>query len=231
MILIAFTICYHIQIALVSNNMIYLTTFVLDRPGSSYIIVIAMYLIGTIASFYPWIRILKKLNNNKKAFLITSFATIGALIPLSFFIGFTDLLIWGLILGIASGGLAAYTTPIILSSVTDDFVLKIGKNLKGVLFGIAALIGRLTSTFDEMIVGGVQGATGFIEGNETFALLEAAVTAAGGDINLVLFGIRLLVGLIPAIVLLIGVLVFWIWFPLTQDKVLENKLKLEEIGF
>jgi len=46
----------------------------------------------------------------------------------------------------------------------------------------------------------------------------------------VLLGIRLLSGLIPAIVMLAGVLVFWKFFPLTKEIVLENKAKLEELG-
>jgi GPH family glycoside/pentoside/hexuronide:cation symporter len=231
MVLIVFTICYHGQIALVTNNMLYLTTFVLQLGGSSYVLILAMYMLGTIISFYPWLRLLKKYNNNKKAFLTASFATVLTLFPLTFFIGFYDLLIWALILGLASGGLAAYTTPIILSSVTDDFVIRIGKNIKGLLFGIAALIGRLTSTFDEVIVGLVQGFTGFIAGQTTYVDLTNAVLAAGGNMSFVLLGIRLIQGVIPALVLLIGTLVFWKWFPLSQDKVLDNKAKLKELGF
>jgi Na+/melibiose symporter-like transporter len=44
-------------------------------------------------------------------------------------------------------------------------------------------------------------------------------------------GIRLLLGVIPALLVLIGTLIFWKFYPLTQEKVLENKAKLIELGF
>jgi hypothetical protein len=59
----------------------------------------------------------------------------------------------------------------------------------------------------------------------------AAVTAAGGDMNLVIIGIRLLQGVIPALVLLVGVLILWRFFPITQEKLLSNKAKMEELQF
>ena len=45
------------------------------------------------------------------------------------------------------------------------------------------------------------------------------------------WGIRLLIGVIPALLILLGTLIFWKYYPLTQDKVLENKAKLLELGF
>jgi len=59
----------------------------------------------------------------------------------------------------------------------------------------------------------------------------AAVTLAGGDMALVQMGIRLLQGVIPALVLLVGVLVLWKFFPITQERLLSNKAKMEELGF
>jgi Na+/melibiose symporter-like transporter len=44
-------------------------------------------------------------------------------------------------------------------------------------------------------------------------------------------GIRLLQGVIPALILLVGVLVLWKFFPITQERLLSNKAKLEELGF
>jgi Na+/melibiose symporter-like transporter len=58
------------------------------------------------------------------------------------------------------------------------------------------------------------------------------VEAVGVDnIGLVLIGIRLLQGFIPALVLLFGVLIMWKFFPLTQERILENKVKMKELGF
>ncbi|HUW90536.1 MAG TPA: hypothetical protein VMV43_08435, partial [Candidatus Nanopelagicaceae bacterium] len=59
----------------------------------------------------------------------------------------------------------------------------------------------------------------------------AALVASGADVELVQLGIRLLLGVIPASVILVGTLIFWKFYPLTQEKVLENKAKLLELGF
>ena len=58
------------------------------------------------------------------------------------------------------------------------------------------------------------------------------VEAVGVDnIGLVLLGIRLIQGVIPALVLLLGVLIIWKFFPITQEKLLSNKVKMKELGF
>ena len=49
--------------------------------------------------------------------------------------------------------------------------------------------------------------------------------------NLVIWGIRILQGIIPMGILLIGILIFWKYYPLTQDRVKENKAKLKKLGF
>ena len=99
------------------------------------------------------------------------------------------------------------------------------------LLGVATLLSRLVATIDEGIMALVHGVTGFPAGAQDYDGLVILVNAAGGDINFVLIGIRLLFGIIPSIVLIIGTLIFWKYFPLTQDKVLENKRILEELGF
>ena len=100
---------------------------------------------------------------------------------------------------------------------------------KAIIIGVIGFISTLFTTIDEGIIAIVHNLTGFIPGQATYADMLTAVTAAGGDINLVLFGIQLLSGLIPAIVMLAGVLVFWKYFPLTKEIVLENKAKLKEL--
>jgi Na+/melibiose symporter-like transporter len=140
-------------------------------------------------------------------------------------------MIMGFILGLAQGGLNSYIYTIVGPSVTEDVIAKMGKNQKGVLLGISALLFRLVSSIDEFIIAVVHDTTGFIAGQATYAEMVAAVAAAGGDINLVRMGIRLLQGVIPALLLLVGILIIWKFFPLTQEKLLANKAKLQELGF
>ncbi|MHA1914735.1 MAG: MFS transporter [Promethearchaeota archaeon] len=235
MVWFIFGTCLGIQITLVVVNAWYLTTFVLVIPDGlrslAYLGVLGLNLIGTLVSIPIWLRYIRKINNNKKALVVAGLASCAALFPLTFFVGLIDLLIMAFILGLAQGGLNSYVYTIIGPSVTEDVIVKTGKNQKGVLFGISALLGRLVASIDELIIAVLHDTTGYIPGKETYSEMLLAVTAAGGNINLVLIGIRLLQGVIPALVLLLGVLVIWKFFPITQEKLLSNKAKMKELGF
>ncbi|MFW9943122.1 MAG: MFS transporter [Candidatus Thorarchaeota archaeon] len=220
-----------LYIALVVTNMIYITTFVLQVGGDMFFVILGLNLIGTLISIPLWLKYIKKINNNKKALVVAGLISCAALFSLTFFQGLIDLIIMAFILGLAQGGLNSYVYTIVGPSVTEDVIVKMGKNQKVVLFGISALLSRLVASIDEFVIAFVHDTTGFIAGNETYADLVAAVTLAGGDINLVLIGIRLLQGVIPALALLVGVLIIWKFFPLTQERVLSNKAKMKQLGF
>ena len=210
-----FAICYGITIALIVTNMLYITTFVLQVSAFTYVIILGFYLLGTFISIPFWLKYLRKINNNKKAFVIAGLAQCAALIPVTFFQGLNDLIIMAFILGVASGGLNTFTSTILWPSVVDDFVVKTKKSQKGVLLGIWALLLRLVQTLDELIFAIIHTLTAF----ESDPYSASAI-----------FGTRLLQGVIPAIVLLVGILVFWKFFPLSQDVILKNKAELERLG-
>ena len=225
-----FGTCLGIQIALVVTNALYLSTFIL-RDTSLFLIIMVLNLLGTLISIPIWLRYIKKINDNKKALIIAGLASCAALLPLTFFIGLFDLMIWAFVLGLAQGGLNSYVYTIVGPSVTEDVIVKSGKNMKGVFFGVSAMFARLVTSLDELIFAVVHNSTGFIAGKKTYAEMLSAVTAAGGDINLVLIGIRLLQGVIPALILFIGLLIVWKFFPITQERLLKNKAKMKELGF
>ena len=231
MVWLIFGICNGIWIALVVTNMLFITTFVLDVGGDMFLIIMALNLLGTLISIPIWLRYIRKIKNNKKAIVIAGFMTVAATLPLTFFTGLIDIMIFGFILGLVQGGLNSYIYTIVGPSVTEDVMVKMGKNQKGVLLGISAMLFRFVAFIDEVIVAVVHETTGFIPKQKTYADMLSAVNTAGGDIELVLIGIRLLQGVIPALFLLVGVLILWKFFPITQEKLLSNKAKMEELGF
>jgi GPH family glycoside/pentoside/hexuronide:cation symporter len=210
-----FATCYGVNIAIIVTNMIYITTFVLEASAFTYLIILSFYLTGTFISIPFWLIYIKKLNDNKKAFVVGGLVYCAALIPLTFFQSLNDLLIMAFILGFASGGLNTFTSTIIWPNVVDDFVVKTKRSQKGVILGIWALLLRLVETIDEIIFAIVHTLTKF-ENNPYSASA--------------ILGTRLLQGVIPAVILLGGVLVFWKFFPLTQDVVQKNKAELERLG-
>lgn len=170
-----FATCYGIAISLIVPNLNYLAKFVLRVDGSTLFIILFLYLGSTLLSLPLWLIYIKKANNNKKVFVVGGLLYCAALIPLTFFNGLPDLLVFTAILGFANGGITAFTATILFPMVVDDFVVKTGKTQTAALFGFFYLLMRLTATIDEGLFALVHNATGFVEGKETYAQMAAAV--------------------------------------------------------
>ncbi|MFX0058307.1 MAG: MFS transporter [Candidatus Hodarchaeota archaeon] len=205
----------------------YLATFLLQVGPDMITVLFAIFLTGALISVPVWLKMLKKFNNNKKVYTIGGFILSGTLVPISLFTGIIDVAIYMFIVGFAMGSIWAIGIPVIQANVQDDFVVRTGKNQKGVLVGVGALLGIFTAFIDELIIAIVYGITGFSGGIEDYAELVATVA----NVDLVLWGIRFLLGIIPMVIMLTGTIIFWKIYPLTQDKVMENKAKLQELGF
>jgi len=227
MVYFIFGTCLGIQITLIVTNVWYLTFFVLRASTLEYFLILAVYLLGTLISIPIWLRYIRKINNNKKALVVAGLASVASMIPLTFFVGFIDLLIFTFIFGLAYGGINSYVYTIVGPSVTEAVMIKMGRNQKGILAGISALLSRLVASIDELIIAVVHNVSGFLPGYPTYDLMAAVVS----DMVPIQIGIRLLQGVIPALVLLIGVLIIWKFFPITQEVLLSNKAKMEELGF
>jgi GPH family glycoside/pentoside/hexuronide:cation symporter len=208
---------------------LYITNFILNAGEDIFIMLMATFLIGAMISVIFWHKYLKKVNNTKRVYTIGGFILCAALIPLSFFVTIFDLLIFFFIAGMAMGCIWILGVPVVLSDVQDDYVVRTGKNQKGMLLGTWALISRFTSFFDELFILIVFTITMWPTG----VLIESLqdLIDSGANVELIQWGLRFLIGIIPMCVLLIGVLVFWKFYPLDPEKVAENKVKLEELGF
>ncbi|MFW9783699.1 MAG: MFS transporter [Candidatus Heimdallarchaeota archaeon] len=216
--------------SIMTGMVAYLTTYILQTEDPDAMIpFMAALLLGSLISIPIWLKVLKKLNNNKKTYLIGSFILVALTMPLTFFQGFFDLLIMMFLFGIANGCVWSIGMPVLHSNAQDDFVVATGKNQKGIFVGTWAIIGLFTAFIDEAIIASVFTITGFKEGFPTYAALLAEVGPS--TMISIQWGIRFLLGIIPAILILIGTLIFWKVYPLTQEKVLENKAKLLELGF
>ena len=205
----------------------YMTTFILQESEDFMTIFFAIFLLGALISVPIWLKILKKVNNNKKVYLIGSFVLCALIVPLAFFQGPIDLAIIMFLVGFGTGCVWSIGIPVMLANAQDDYVVRTGKNQKGLLIGTWAVLGLITAFIDELLIAAVFTLTGFVPGISDYAELVATVA----NVDMVLFGIRLLLGIIPMLVLLVGTLIFWKYYPLTQEKILENKAKLKELGF
>ena len=119
-------------------------------------------------------------------------------------------------LGLGVGGLLVMMTPT-FSDVIDESVVLTNKRSEGLFSGFRFLAMNFGRVLSIIILAVVHEITGFIE--------EGAV----GDqpVNAIL-GIKLHTGVIPGIVLLISVIVFWIFYDLTPKKTEKIKKELKE---
>ncbi|MFX0046673.1 MAG: MFS transporter [Candidatus Hermodarchaeota archaeon] len=216
--------------SIMTGMVAYLVTYIFrSNDPDAMIPFLAVFLLGSLISIPVWLKILKKMNNNKKTYVIGSFILVAVTVPMTFFVGDIDLMILMFLVGFTNGCVWTLGMPVLYSNAQDDFVVRTGKNQKGILVGTWAVIGLATAFLDEALIALVFTITGFKEGFETYALLEAEVGASA--MIAIQWGIRFLIGVIPASLILIGTLIFWKFYPLTQEKVLENKARLRELGF
>jgi GPH family glycoside/pentoside/hexuronide:cation symporter len=218
---------FNIATSLLMGNALYVSTFVLNANADLVIVIFALFLLGALLSVPFWSLYLKKIKNVKKIITLGGFLVCATLLPMSFFVTIFDLLTMLFILGFCMGAMWAFFYPVIQAHVLDDYVVQTGKNQKGVVLGAAGILFRLIAFVDEGIIAIVHQVTGFVPGVETY---EEMVTKAA-NIVLVQWGIRLILGLIPMLILLVGTLIFWKFYPLTPEKVLQNKKLLLELGF
>jgi Na+/melibiose symporter-like transporter len=85
---------------------------------------------------------------------------------------------------------------------------------------------RLSGVFTAVVFGIVHPLTGFVEGTTSLAELQALSPTP----ELAVIGIVLQGSVIPAILVLITIFIFWKWYDITPELVEENKKKLRELG-
>ncbi len=124
-------------------------------------------------------------------------------------------------LALAGFGLAGpqTLTNVLFGQVADEDEIRTGVRREGAFFGVNALLTKPAQSLALSIMPFVLQATGFItrEANQGQITLDQPQSA--------LFGIRVLLGLIPGVAMLLGALILR-WYPLRGDYLAEIKTKM-----
>jgi len=216
---VVYMVVYMLFIALtlsVQASIPFLVRFSLKMAATGQIFLQLAFLIGTVVSIPIWVKYAQKTNNNKKVMTVAGvFTTIVTVF--FFFVGnLIGLFIVFLIWGIGVGGFWVLLTPT-FSDVIDESVVRTGKHQEGVYLGIRQFFNRFAIVLQALSFAVVQSLTGFQEGADT----QSASAVMGIHINL---------GLIPAVFILIGTIIWWKWYELTPDNVEVFKAKLKDLG-
>ena len=209
-----------------TGSVTYAARFVLRGTEMDIIWLFAAFLNGALISVPIWIFIAKKVQNNKKMAVLGGALLVLGTFSTAFYVGLIDSLIYMAILGFTMGNFWVLMT-IYFADVLDERIVITKTDQRGATVGVQIFFGRFAALFQAIIFATIHILTGFPEGVTSWEqLLIQSPTP-----YLAAFGIRLHMSVIPAFVLMICTLVYWISFPLTQDKILLNKAKIKELGF
>ena len=217
---------YQAAVAIMSASAPYTTTFVLGDPDSLMFVMGAM-LLGALVSVPFWVLISNKIKNNKGVSIVAGFLMAAAFVGLYFVPG--ELIYWiiGLfVFGITLGG-QWFVDPPLMASVLDDAAIKAGRREDAVYYGYQSFFARLGTAVQAGIFALVHTLTGFPAGVNSIAELQNANPTGWQS---AIWGIRLHTTLIPAALVLIMTILFWIFFDLTKDKEEENRKKIIELN-
>ena len=195
----------------------YAAEFVLGGPEIWMIYLFAPFLQFAIFGVIFWVMRAKKIQNNKRMALEGGVTlTISALItPL--FIGLIDSMIYMAILGFMMANFWALMT-IYFADVLQEKMLISRSPIRGTAVGIQNFFSRLSRGVQIGIFTIVHILTGFQEGS-------------GTQTELAKIGIRLHMGIIPALILAVCLLIFYLKHPLTKERMLDIQKQLKEAGF
>jgi GPH family glycoside/pentoside/hexuronide:cation symporter len=220
---------YQVAGVMIQNSARYIIAYTLGFSGNeadfAFILLLGGMLLGALISIPIWTILSQRSNNNKRISIFAGFVMFVTFIPMIFVNGLIAWTISLIFFGVGLGG-QWFTDPPTMGDVLDDIAVKTGKRQQSIYYGFQALFIRLGYATIVITIALVHIFTGFVEGAPTLAQQIAASPTP----ELAIFGVRIHSAIIPAIIVLITIILFWKFYDLTPEVVEENKKKLEELN-
>ncbi|TFG15368.1 MAG: MFS transporter [Promethearchaeota archaeon] len=211
-----FYIGHQVFMILVLSSLPFWTIYILRARDPNIELILAVsFLFGALLSIPLWFKVGRKLGN-RKGFMIGSLLAVILSIPMLFISDFLTTVIMIFFLSIAIGAITTLMYPC-LSDTIDEMVLQSGKRTEGTYSGIRTFAGRSAIVIQAIVFAVVHELTGYKAGAST-------------QTPLALWGIRVIMVLIPMIFYLVGFLLMWLVYDLKPEKVRDIKILLKERG-
>jgi Na+/melibiose symporter-like transporter len=195
----------------------YVVVYVLREEADEFMLIMLIYIIGSIASIPIWFKLSQKMNNNKKLFIIACIVNVIFLVPIGFITDLNIFLIMAIFLGIGMTGFKIALIPLFADTLDEALVFN-ERHIEASYSGFLVFILRFSLFAQALIFGIVHTITGFNP------------SPNAPQTPLAIFGIQLHFALIPAILFVIGILIFWKSYALTPEKTAELKEKIKELN-
>jgi Na+/melibiose symporter-like transporter len=225
MIKVIFFYGYQISAVMMQTSAFYVVTFLLDEPAKTITVLLGAMLVGALVSVPLWTILSHRVNNNRKMSLAAGISMFVTYIPMIFAEGVTQWTICLLLFGISVGGQWFIDLPT-MGDVLDDIAVRTGKREPGIYYGYQAFFIKLGHVTIALTISITHMLTGYIEGVTS----KADLMAKSPTPELALFGIRLHSAIVPAVIVLITIFLFWKWYDLTPDRIAENKVRMKDMG-
>lgn len=209
-------ICYQVLTLLMTGSLFYFVRYVLEGAAIVTALLMIALLLGGAISVPFWMRFNKKTGDNRKVMLTGGIIMVVFAALMSAFTTLTLAIIVVFIWGMGLGGYWVMYR-VIFGQVIDESIAINEKRLEGTYNGVRIFFSRVSGVIQVVIIALVHELTGFSSG-------------ASSQTDLALIGIRLHMGLIPAIIMAIGLLVFWKFYDITPEKAEQFQQRIREIG-
>jgi len=216
---VIFLIMYILYLSLthlMTGSLLYFVSYVLKAETTTLLIMTLLLLIGGLISIPFWLKLNHKLGDNRKTMIIAGIMMACSALPFAILENLTFILITIFLFGFGVGGYWVMIEPV-FSQVIDESVVKYEQRREGIYNGIRIFFSRAAVAIQAITLAIVHELTGFAQGSET-------------QTPLALIGIHIHMGLIPAMFMATGILVFWKFFDITPEKAKQYKEKIIEIG-
>ncbi len=210
-----FYITYQTVTTMVQASFLYWVRFVIFGDADDILYVMVMLLIGVMVSTPLWYKYAKKTDDNRKTMIYASIVFISLTFLFSVIMDLISLLILALAWGMGLGGFWVMISPT-FSDVVDEAVSTSGVRREGFYMGFRSFMSNLSRVIQAFFFASVHELTGFVE------IADIQTPDAT-------MGILLLFGVIPAITMAIGLIIFWRFYDITPGKSKTIREKLAEL--
>jgi GPH family glycoside/pentoside/hexuronide:cation symporter len=203
----------------------YIVSYILDAEADTLTLLLLPMIIGAIIAAPIWLKISNRIGDSKKTVLYGGIVMFLGFIPMFFVVELIGWMISFFIFGIGLACQWNMENPI-MGDIVDEAAVVTKKRQQGIFYGYQSFFVRIGHSSILITIAIVHVLTGFVEGAPTLTeLIARSPTPA-----LAIFGVRLHAAVIPAIILLVALVIFWRMYDLTPEKIDKNKEILQQYG-
>ncbi len=204
------------MVLIMTASIPYLVRFVLNEEAIVESYLLGGFILSGFLSVPLWLFIAKKLGDFKKVLILGSLLTILFTIPLLFINSLVFAIIATALLGVGIIGINMIIFPM-FGDIIDEATIKNKTRQESFYVGFRSLFGGVAVIIQAVSFGLIHIFMGFEPGSATQSPRA-------------IFGLLIQVAIIPMIIMIIGLTLFWKFYDLTPEKKEQIQSKLKDLN-